>query len=180
MAYSWLGIFESVTFETIADGQLQTGDDGTAVIRFERRLAHPIERVWAALTEPEQMIKWWGRGDIDLVEGGRFTVTWQNTDDEGNRAVMESTIKRLDPPRLLETTGGIHGDLRWELEPAGNATILRFSSTLELPEQYRTMTIAGWHWHLDALATILDGGGVDTVEVTGWEPIHERYVGRYG
>jgi uncharacterized protein YndB with AHSA1/START domain len=165
---------------TIADGLLETRDDGTSVIRFERHLAHPIEKVWAALTHPDQMIKWWGRGDVELVEGGRFTVEWQNTDDEGNSAVMEATITSLDPPRLLQTSGGDHGDLRWELRPEGEGTGLSFTSTLELPERFRTMHPAGWHWHLDALATILDGREVDLVNVTGWEQIHEGYVGRYG
>jgi uncharacterized protein YndB with AHSA1/START domain len=165
--------------QTIADGLMETRDDGTSVVRFERHLAHPIEKVWAALTDPDQMIKWWGRGDVELVEGGRFKVEWQNTDDEGNRAVMEGTITRLDPPRLLETSGGPHGDLRWELRPEGDGTVLSFTSTLELPEEFRTRHVAGWHWHLDALATILDGGEVDLVNVTGWEQIHEGYVARH-
>jgi uncharacterized protein YndB with AHSA1/START domain len=166
--------------QTIADGLVETRDDGLSVIRFERHIAHPIERVWAALTDPDQMIRWWGEGDLDLVEGGRFTVTWQNTDDAGHRPVMHATITRLDPPRLLETRGGDHGDLRWELRPEGEGTLLSLTSTLELPEQFRTMHPAGWHWHLDALSTSLDGGDVDLVEVTGWDAIHERYVARYG
>jgi uncharacterized protein YndB with AHSA1/START domain len=165
--------------QTIADGLMETRDDGTSVVRFERHLAHRIEKVWAALTDPDQMIRWWGRGDRELVEGGRFKVEWQNTDDEGNRAVMEGTITRLDPPRLLETSGGPHGDLRWELRPEGDGTVLSFTSTLELPEEFRTRHVAGWHWHLDALATILDGGEVDVVNVTGWEQIHEGYVARH-
>ena len=165
--------------QTIADGLMETRDDGTSVVRFERHLAYPIEKVWAALTDPDQMIRWWGRGDLELVEGGRFKVEWQNTDDEGNRAVMEGTITRLEPPRLLETSGGPHGDLRWELRPEGDGTVLSFTSTLELPEEFRTRHVAGWHWHLDALATILDGGEVDLVNVTGWEQIHEGYVARH-
>lgn len=28
--------------------------DGKRIIRFERRLAHPIDRVWAALTGPDE------------------------------------------------------------------------------------------------------------------------------
>src|SRR5436853_345373 len=82
-----------------------------------RHLAHPIERVWAALTEPDQLLAWWGDADVDLVEGGRFTMRWLNADDQGNSPVMHATITRLDPPRLLETSGDIHGVLRWELRP---------------------------------------------------------------
>src|SRR6476620_9774162 len=50
--------------------------DGRSLIRFERRYPHSMERVWAALTEPEQLQQWFGEGDIELelVEGGRFDV----------------------------------------------------------------------------------------------------------
>ena len=178
MAYSPAGIFASMTADKIADGTVEARDDGRAVIRFERHLAHPVDRVWEALTTPGEMIRWWGEADVDLVEGGRFDVTWLNTDDEGNRAAMKATITRLDPPRLLETDGDEHGVLRWELEPEGEGTRLRFTSTLELPDRFRTMHPAGWHWHLDALETILAGGEADPVNVTGWEAIHERYVAK--
>ncbi len=158
-----------------ANGTLES-HDGLQVIRFRRRLAHPIERVWAALTEPAQMIAWLGDADVELEEGGRFVVRWLNTDDEGNRAVMDGRITRLEPPRLLETDGDVHGVLRWELEPDGDGTLLRFSSTVDLPDEFRTKVLAGWHMHLDALEEVLAGGTVDLVELPQWEAIHERYV----
>jgi len=164
-----------------ADGVLGTRDDGKAVVRFERHLAHPIERVWSALTEPDELIRWWGDADVDLREGGGFTMRWLNTDEEGNSAVMNATITKLDPPHVLETRGDMHGVLRWELQPRGDGTVLTFSSTLELPDEFRTKVIAGWHMHLDALAEALEGGRADLVNISGrWEPIHERYLARAG
>jgi uncharacterized protein YndB with AHSA1/START domain len=166
---------------TMADGVLE-GREGRDVIRFERRIPHPVERVWAALTSPRELIAWWGDAEVDLREGGRFAMRWLNTDDEGRSVVMEATITRLEPPRLLETEGDMHGVLRWELEPDGGGTLLRFSSTLELPEEFRTQTIAGWHYHLDALAEALEGREVDLVELPNerWEKIHAEYVAREG
>jgi uncharacterized protein YndB with AHSA1/START domain len=150
------------------------------VLRFERHLAHPIERVWAALTDPGELVGWWGEAEVDLIEGGRFTVRWLNTDEHGNSVVMHATITRLDPPNLLETRGDVHGVLRWELHPDGNGTVLTFSSTLDLPEEYRTMVLAGWHYHLDAIAETLDGRPADIANLPNdrWERVHERYVAR--
>src|SRR4051794_17744470 len=53
-----------------ADGTLDTRDD-RHVMRYERRLAHPVERVWAALTQPSELRGWLADADIDLVAGGR-------------------------------------------------------------------------------------------------------------
>ena len=39
------------------NGTLQT-IDGRPALRFERRLAHPIERVWRAVTEPAELARW--------------------------------------------------------------------------------------------------------------------------
>jgi len=162
----------------VADGVLETRDDGKQVLRFERRLDHPIERVWAALTQPAELIGWWGDADVDLVQGGGFRMRWLNTDDEGQTVVMDATITELDPPRLLEVAGEPHGTLRFELRPDSAGTTLTFTSTLELPEEYRTKVLAGWHFHLAALAERLDGRSVDLAELPGWERIHEHYVAR--
>jgi uncharacterized protein YndB with AHSA1/START domain len=159
-----------------ADGVLEVADGEHAVLRFRRRIAYPVERVWKALTDPAELIGWWGQAEVDLVEGGKFVLRWLNADDCGNRAEMHATITRLDPPRLLEMTGDLHGVLRWELRPDGSGTLLAFSSTLELPAEFRTRTLAGWHWHLDALAGFLDGTSADLVNVTGWDRVHQRYA----
>jgi uncharacterized protein YndB with AHSA1/START domain len=165
--------------DSLADGVLEK-IEGKDVLRFERHLAHPIERVWAALTDPGELVGWWGEAEVDLIEGGRFTVRWLNTDEHGNSVVMHATITRLDPPNLLETRGDVHGVLRWELHLDGNGTVLTFSSTLDLPEEYRTMVLAGWHYHLDAIAETLDGRPADIANLPNdrWERVHERYVAR--
>ena len=104
-------------------------------------------------------------------------MAWLNVDDEGNRAEMEATVTALDPPRLLELSGDIHGVLRFELAADGDQTVLTFTSTLDLPDEYRTKVLAGWHYHLDALAAALEGRETDLVELPGWDALHERYLG---
>lgn len=164
---------------TLAEGILAERD-GEQVVSFQRRLARPIERVWAALTEPAELRGWLGEAQVDLVEGGRFDVRWLNTHDNGEATVRHATITRLVPPRLLETVGEPHGRLLWELQPVANGTLLSFSSTLALPAEYRASVLAGWHYHLDALAASLVGETTELVDLPNavWQAHHDRYAAR--
>ncbi|MEP7024364.1 MAG: SRPBCC family protein [Actinomycetota bacterium] len=166
----------SATVTSEANGAIEVCDDNHVVLRFRRRLAYPPQRVWAALTEPAQLAGWWGDAEIDLTVGGAFVVRWRNTDADGNTATIHHTITQLEPSRLLETAGDLHGVLRWELTPDGPGTVLAFSSTVVLPGQYRSMVLAGWHWHLDGLAASLGGTPADLEGLTGWTEVHERYA----
>ena len=166
----------------MTDGTLERRG-GKQVIRFERRLDHPVERVWRALTDPDELAAWLALAELELVEGGRVVLTWQNTDTEGNTAVARGTVSALDPPRLLELDTDIHGRLRWELEPNGDGTALTFTAVAELPEEFETKVRAGWHIHLDHLEQVLDGGTIDWPNwdrdhLPEWERIHERYEAR--
>jgi uncharacterized protein YndB with AHSA1/START domain len=153
------------------------------VIRFERRLGHPVERVWRAISEPGELAKWLALAELEPIEGGTVVLTWQNTDDEGNTAVARGTVSALEPPRLIEFDTDIHGRLRWELEPDGEGTVLSFTAEVELPEEYELKVLAGWHIHLDHLEEVLDGGTIDwpnwsTEHRPDWDRIHEGYAAR--
>lgn len=174
---------------SIADGTVETGPDGSTQVHFVRRLPHPVERVWQALTDPAELRRWWGAADLDLTDGGRFTLRWLNTDDQGNTATLDGTISKLDPPRFLELTAtwgstatnapATRTTITWELDPDGDHTLLHFTNTVSGPVD--DTTVAGWHLHLDALATILSGGQVDIAHPDPiFEPIHRAYTGRYG
>jgi uncharacterized protein YndB with AHSA1/START domain len=173
-----------MTPTTQPEGTLETGD-GRDVVRFERHLEHPIEKVWRALTEPDELIAWLGEAELDLVEGGQIVLRWQNTDGQGNRAILHGTITELDPPHVIEYDSDIHGVLRWELRKAGDGCVLTFSSRLSLPEDYRTKVLAGWHLHLDFLEEALSGGAVDwsrwdDEHLPRWEVHHDRYTAALG
>src|SRR3954470_13676124 len=101
------------------NGVLERLSDGRKHLRFERRLSHPVDRVWAALTQPGELGGWWGDAEIDLREGGRSVMRGRNTDKQGNTPVSPATITQLGPPRVLEVNGDLHGVLRWEREPTG-------------------------------------------------------------
>jgi uncharacterized protein YndB with AHSA1/START domain len=156
------------------DGRVETDGD-LCVLRFERTLAHPIDAVWAALTQPDQLAQWWGHAEVQRILGGSFVVRWLNTDESGNGAELHGTISAIEAPTLLEIVGDLHGTLRFALRADGAGTHLSFSSTVVLPEAFRTRVLAGWHFHLDALARTLDGESNDLVNLPEWEEIHAGY-----
>jgi uncharacterized protein YndB with AHSA1/START domain len=148
------------------------------VLRYERRLAHPVERVWAALTDPDQLVRWWGEVSApDLRPGEPYAITWLNESPDGDRLTMHATITEIREHRLLEVRGEPHGTLRFELRADGDATVLVLQCTSPVPPEHRSSVRAGWHMHLDALATALDGGATDLAHPeAAWEPIHARYA----
>ena len=166
-----------------ADGTIETRGDGRRVLRYERRLAHPVQRVWAAITEPAELRGWLADADVDLVAGGRVQLRWLNTDDEGNTAVATGTITALEPLRVFEVDTDIHGVLRFELTPDDGVTALTFTATTPAPDDQVLLVLAGWHIHLEHLADALDGRPVDWPRWSEehrprWGEIRERYAAR--
>ena len=144
---------------TRADGTLVTSG-GIALIAFERRLAHPVDVVWAALTESEQLTAWLGPGTVEPRAGGEVSISTGPENRPELQRVMSGRILEWDPPRVLEYEW-IQPWLdisvvRYELEAYAGGTILRLTHR-------RSVTPgaiggrAGWHAYLDRLAAHLDG-----------------------
>ncbi|MEV8436100.1 SRPBCC family protein [Actinosynnema sp. NPDC051121] len=164
-----------------ADGVVDTLDDGKRVLRFERRLNHPVDRVWTALTTPEGLLAWWGVAEeLELVEGGRLVLRWLNEDEDGNRLVLHGKITRLEPPSVLEFDTDVHGLLRFELSEREGVTVLKFSSTVDFPTDGVPLALAGWHLHLNFLDASLAGEPTDLVDLPmgDWQRWHDQYRAR--
>jgi uncharacterized protein YndB with AHSA1/START domain len=184
----------------IADGVVTDHGDGRYTLSYERLLNHPVERVWAALTEPEELIGWLAEAELDLVEGGSISLTWQNVitseqverydikgledKDLSERTPVTGTITRVERPRLLEYETDSFGIMRWELREQDGGCLLTFSSTLEAPEQMLTQMLAGWHQHLDGLDEALAGRPTDWSDpgpaqsMERWAELRRSYAAR--
>lgn len=144
------------------EGVIGTHDDGRAFIRFERHLPHPVERVWAALTERERIEEWLTHhAEIEPVLGGRIAINLGKDSAEGDDTVQTGTITEFDPPRVLESDNGEDGVLRWELRPDGDGCALTFTFTFRPGERARNSVIAGWQSLLEFLPDALDGNPAD-------------------
>jgi uncharacterized protein YndB with AHSA1/START domain len=150
--------------------------DGTWTLRFERRLAHPIEKVWRAVSEPEHRDAWFPqRIEGDLVAGGELRfVDDPNLPEEG----WAGRCLAVDPPHLLELEWGTDV-VRIELAPDGDGTRLTFTDLLG-ERRHAARTASGWHLCLASLEASLDGGPAPEVDEATWNALHDRYLETVG
>lgn len=76
------------------------------------------ERVFAAWTEPELLVRWWGPGaeaEVDLRVGGRYRLSMQF--DWGPMVCVGEYREIVPPERLVFT-------FRWEGDPSGEETLV--------------------------------------------------------
>src|SRR3954470_7387413 len=96
-------------------------------LRFERRLAHPVEKVWRAVSEPAELAGWFPCA-VELDEL-RVGATLRFTFPDDIAPPMDGAVTALEPPRLLAFTWG-EAELRYELEPDADGTLLRLTDSL--------------------------------------------------
>ncbi|WP_285706552.1 SRPBCC domain-containing protein [Microtetraspora sp. NBRC 16547] len=157
-----------------------TGD--TCTLHFERRLPHPVERVWRAISEPRHLVEWLAEVEIEPRTGGRVILRWLATDEYGKQIALplaHGVISDYKPPHVLQFDTDVHGILRWELEGDGSGCLLLFNAIGDYGDRL-TRILAGWHAHLDFLADSLEGRAVDWPNWprARWEVLHGYYRAR--
>jgi uncharacterized protein YndB with AHSA1/START domain len=127
--------------------------DGRVEVRFERRLPHPREKVWRALTEVGQLRKWfvdildYDRSRLSFAPGASLTFAARDFPDG------HGEVTACRPPALLEYTWGAE-TLRFELTDEGSGCVLVFTNIVDGPETAAAVA-TGWAIGLDRLADAL-------------------------
>jgi uncharacterized protein YndB with AHSA1/START domain len=151
------------------------GDRWTLV--FVRELRHAPEKVWAALTDPAQLEAWAPfTADRDLATAGDTTLTMV---DGETKVDLPATVRRAEPPRLLEYTWGTDL-LLWELEPTDGGTRLTLQHTVA-DKDLVPKVAAGWHLCLVVAERLLDGQPIppirgEAAKDYGWEELRDAYA----
>jgi uncharacterized protein YndB with AHSA1/START domain len=133
------------------NGSLHT-IEGRSVLRFERRLAHPPEKVWRAITEAEELAGWFpAEMQGERKAGAPIRFVFGN--DEA--PPQDGEITEFDRPRLFAYTWS-DSVLRWELRPDPAGCLLVFTHTFD--ERPSAASLAtGWDTCLDGLDRVLSG-----------------------
>lgn len=152
------------------DAQIATvlAVDGRLGLRFQRRLRHPREKVWRALTEAEHLQHWL---PCDIVgerrAGAAIELPFWPAQVERYSIevpVLHGTISVWDPPSVFEWSWDTD-QLRWELDDDAGGTKLTFTTWFGDPDPALvTGAGAGYHVCLDQLADLLDHGTVPPLE----------------
>jgi uncharacterized protein YndB with AHSA1/START domain len=141
-------------------------------ITFERQLAAPVERVWRAITDPDEMRAWFPSAVVgERKVGAPLSFPF----DENVADAFEGEVTEWAPERVFAFTW--NGDqLRIELTPDGDGTRLVFSQVLShMTEAARTAS--GWHACLANLDAHLGG---TALAPDAWRELYGDYLALMG
>lgn len=86
----------------------------TGVLRIRRTFPAKRERVFDAMTKPDQLVQWWGpagftlpEADLDLRVGGSYHFKMQPP--QGDAMMLTGTFKEIRRPSKLSYTWAWHG-----------------------------------------------------------------------
>jgi uncharacterized protein YndB with AHSA1/START domain len=137
--------------------------DGVRIgLRYVRRFDHPVERVWSAITESEQL-RFWMPCDIvgERRAGADIKLPFWPAQVEKyqlEETTLTGRIEVWDPPTVFQWSWS--GDiLRFELRRSNGGTTMTFTTWLESPDlDVAAGAAGGYHVCLSALQALLDTG----------------------
>jgi len=141
-------------------------------LRFRRQLAHPPDKVWRALTEPEHLKAWFPQQIVGEWRVGaplRFVSEFGDFDGE---------VLAFEPPRILEFSWGTD-TIRVEVAPDPRGTLLTLIDTFD-EHGKAARDAAGWHTCVDHLEVALDGAQPAWAPGERWQAVHPEYVATFG
>jgi uncharacterized protein YndB with AHSA1/START domain len=135
-------------------GRVVRDADG-ALLVYDRTLDAPVDRVWAAVTAPDELERWFGRWTGDPASGEVALVMTAEGQTEPERV----TVSACEPPtHLAVVTQGPDGPWPLELVLTADAGGTRLRFTHRLAEPYdASSTGPGWQYYLDRLEAVVAG-----------------------
>ncbi len=148
--------------------------EGRPAVRFERTYAHPIERVWAAVSDPAEMAHWFPFSvTIEARTGGAITFSGNPQAEE-----FAGVILAYEPPQRLAFTWG-QDALYFDLEPLDDGHCRLTLINLLEDRTTAARTAAGWSGCLGELDKQIEGrraAGPHGGAAEPWQGYYETYI----
>jgi uncharacterized protein YndB with AHSA1/START domain len=156
---------------TMTTNQASTIDEEAFAVRRTIRIAAPIERVWAAVTEPEHISRWFARTEIEgrgAGSGGTMTFDRETPIPLRVEAIEEPRMVAYrwnnddalgTPPATLDEASSTVFTFTLVAVPDGTElTVVEtgFEATSDPGENMRSHS-EGWTVELDKLVALLEG-----------------------
>jgi uncharacterized protein YndB with AHSA1/START domain len=151
-------------------GELEQRDNGWQ-LRFTRRLPHPPQKVWQAITEPEHLKAWFPTG---VVGEWKVNTPLKFPSEYGD---FDGEVLAVQPPSLLEFRWGTDF-IRLQVAPDPEGSVLTLIDRIDQLGK-ASRDAAGWHTCLDALERHL-AGKESSPESEDWQSLDARYSQRFG
>jgi len=154
--------------DSMTNNEQSVIDEGAFSVRRSIRIAAPLEKVWASVTVPEHISRWFGHAVLDAAGVG--TITWPDRDS------IPLRVEAIDEPRMVSyrwSNDDALGSAPTEMDEA-HSTVFTF--TLETVPNGTQLTVVetgfdntsdpagnledhrqGWNGELDKLVTLLEG-----------------------
>lgn len=153
---------------------------GQDYLVLTRTFAASVDDVWAAITEPERLGRWFGTWTGDPATG-QVRVRW---DFEEEMADETYAIDACEAPHHLRLHN-VNEDpsqvwtLDLRLREEAGRTVLDFAQVLN-PQLPVTDVGPGWEYYLDRLADSITTGEVSTVGWNGYLDMAPEYAETFG
>ncbi|QNG36492.1 ATPase [Geodermatophilaceae bacterium NBWT11] len=146
-----------------------------ARLQFTRHWDVPAAEVWAALTAPDRLARWFGTYDGPREPGGTGLLTM--TAEDGATGEPLTVVECAEGRRLSVAWGAPdHWAVDLDLAEVGGATTLVFSQVFRGAADVPDDVALGWHWYLDRLDAEVRG----TAAPPAWEEFLAGTAPRYG
>ncbi len=127
---------------------------------LEEVYAHPIEKVWSALTDAEHLAIWLMRNDFEPSVGKAFTL--HGVPMPGWRGWADCEVLELHPPHRMvwswiAADDGLRTTVTFELEVFNAGTRLTLRHEGEADATIAALLEGGWPGRLAALSPLLGG-----------------------
>ena len=139
-------------------------------VTIVRQIKAPLAKVWAAITQPELMMQWWGpdagptlSAEADVRPGGRFSVVFRllNGEEYNPTGIYQEVIPERKLVLTWEWTGMPEQEslVTFWLEPVDGGTKLTLLHEHLPDEEARQSHEHGWNGLLDKLPVFLGSAG---------------------
>ena len=156
---------------------------GKGVVRIEDRYATDAVDLWAAITDPQRLARWYGEVEGDLRPGGEYKLFIEAAGLHG-----AGRVEVCDPPRRLlvvttETDESWRpGDVSPTFDQSIEAVLTNEGDTTTLVLEARGMPLekipfygVGWQLHAEHLAGYLAGNDSIPDEAVRWDDLLPSY-----